>query len=199
VVLVDAISHSESEPPYFVTICIEVVMQVKLLLEDEVSCTLFVTNFVIVLAANEMFLFVHFLHKDGDNPMELLQGDKLNQVMDKFVELYSPNIRNLMSSLKHHSKSQAYLSNILTFKYKNGYAYIQETIFQVNSLEKKCSLSKCPCTKMPIDLIWCSECNLEATFKHVDHVKCVDGWMTLVCHVYDLVYCKVMTIALCDM
>jgi hypothetical protein len=76
-----------------------------------------------------MFLFVHLLKKDGDNPMELLWGDKLNQVMDKFVKLYYPNIRNLMSSLKHHSKSQAYLPNILTFKYKNGYAYIQDNYF----------------------------------------------------------------------
>jgi hypothetical protein len=30
-----------------------------------------------------------------------------------------------------------------------------------------------------------------------DHVKCVDGWMTLTCHVYDPTYYKVM--AICDM
>jgi hypothetical protein len=32
-----------------------------------------------------------------------------------------------------------------------------------------------------------------------DHVKCVDGWMTLICHVYNPTYYKVMTIAICDM
>jgi hypothetical protein len=32
-----------------------------------------------------------------------------------------------------------------------------------------------------------------------DHVKRVVGWMTMVCHVYDLVYCKVLTITICDM
>jgi hypothetical protein len=69
---VDAIFHNESEPPYFATTHTEVVLQVKLLLEEEVSCTLFVTNFVIALVINEMFLFVHLLKKDGDNPMELL-------------------------------------------------------------------------------------------------------------------------------
>jgi hypothetical protein len=31
------------------------------------------------------------------------------------------------------------------------------------------------------------------------HVKRVDGWTTMACHVYDLAYCKVMTIAICDM
>jgi hypothetical protein len=33
----------------------------------------------------------------------------------------------------------------------------------------------------------------------LDHLKCDNGWTTLACHVYDLVYCKVMTIAICDM
>jgi len=32
-----------------------------------------------------------------------------------------------------------------------------------------------------------------------DHAKCVVGWTTMACHVYDLIYCKVMTIMICDM
>jgi hypothetical protein len=32
-----------------------------------------------------------------------------------------------------------------------------------------------------------------------DHVKCVAGLITMACHVYNLAYCKVMTIAICDM
>jgi hypothetical protein len=32
-----------------------------------------------------------------------------------------------------------------------------------------------------------------------DHVKCVVGWTTMACHVYDPSYCKVMTIVICDM
>jgi hypothetical protein len=32
-----------------------------------------------------------------------------------------------------------------------------------------------------------------------DHVKRVASWTTMVCHVYDLAYCKVLTIAVCDM
>jgi hypothetical protein len=31
-----------------------------------------------------------------------------------------------------------------------------------------------------------------------DHVKCVVGWTTMACHVYDFIYCKVMTIVICD-
>jgi hypothetical protein len=32
-----------------------------------------------------------------------------------------------------------------------------------------------------------------------DHVKHVQGWTTMAYHVYDMVYCKVMTIVVCDM
>ncbi len=32
-----------------------------------------------------------------------------------------------------------------------------------------------------------------------DHVKHVQGWTTIGCHVYDMTYCKVLTIATCDM
>jgi hypothetical protein len=33
----------------------------------------------------------------------------------------------------------------------------------------------------------------------LNHVKHVVGWTTMVYHVYDPVYCKVLTIAVCDM
>lgn len=33
----------------------------------------------------------------------------------------------------------------------------------------------------------------------LDHLKHVDGWMTLVYHVYDPVYCKVMIIVVYNM
>ena len=32
-----------------------------------------------------------------------------------------------------------------------------------------------------------------------DYVKCLKDWTTLACHVYDSKYCKVLTIACCDM
>ncbi len=32
-----------------------------------------------------------------------------------------------------------------------------------------------------------------------DHVKRVVGWTTMACHVYDRVYCKMLTTVVCDM
>jgi hypothetical protein len=41
--------------------------------------------------------------------------------------------------------------------------------------------------------------DLKNTWFMFDHVKRVKEWTTMVCHVYDAAYCKVMTKAVCDM
>jgi hypothetical protein len=41
--------------------------------------------------------------------------------------------------------------------------------------------------------------DLQNVWMMFDHVKNVQRWMTMACHIYDLVYCKVTMIAICDM
>ena len=41
--------------------------------------------------------------------------------------------------------------------------------------------------------------DLEDAWMMFDHVKRVKSWTTMACHVYDSTYCRVMTIAVCDM
>jgi len=90
------------------------------------------TNFVIVFISQK-FLSMHVQNEDGDNYVELFWGDKFNQVMDKFVEFYSPNIKNLTSSLKHHLKNQDYISKIMALQYRNEYDYIQNISLHQNA------------------------------------------------------------------
>jgi hypothetical protein len=40
---------------------------------------------------------------------------------------------------------------------------------------------------------------MENSWIMFDHVKCLKDWTTLACHVYNSKYCKVLTIACCDM
>jgi len=75
--------------------------QVKSLVEDEASCTPRATVSTITLAANKTFLSEHLLNENGLGPVEVLKGDKLCQVMDKFLVLSSPNVWNLVTSFKH--------------------------------------------------------------------------------------------------
>ncbi len=82
---------------------------------------------------------MHLLIEEGDGLVELLQGETLNEVMDKFIEFYFPNIRKLISFLKHHPRSQGYLFNILGLKYKNGYDYIHDNCFLDQQFGEKMS------------------------------------------------------------
>ena len=41
--------------------------------------------------------------------------------------------------------------------------------------------------------------DLQDSLTMFDHVKHVSSWTTIGSHIYDNMYCKVMTIALCDM
>jgi hypothetical protein len=66
-----------------------------------VSHTIEATTFAITLATSKTFLFKHLLNKDGEEQVEVLKGEKLGQVMDKFIAMSSPNIRNLIASFKH--------------------------------------------------------------------------------------------------
>jgi hypothetical protein len=41
--------------------------------------------------------------------------------------------------------------------------------------------------------------DLQNAWMMFDHVKHVQGWMTMAYHIYDLIYCKVMMIVVYDM
>jgi hypothetical protein len=116
---------------------------------------------VIVLATSKTFLFEHLLNKDGDNLMELLQGNKFTQMMDKFTTLCFPNVRNLITSFKHHLINKMYISSILAFKYRNGYEYILDSYFPRENYGKKLLLFK-----MFMHGI-ASKCSLVVTFKQL--------------------------------
>jgi hypothetical protein len=55
----------------------------------------------IPLATSKTFLSKHLLNEDGEGLMEVLKGDKLHLMMDKFIALSSPNVYNLVASFEH--------------------------------------------------------------------------------------------------
>jgi hypothetical protein len=61
--------------------------------------------------------------------MELLNGDKLVQGMDKFTTPCSPNVRNLVAFFKHWLCIVGYIYSIFSFKANSGYDYIQDSCF----------------------------------------------------------------------
>jgi hypothetical protein len=51
------------------------------------------------------------------------------------------------------------------------------------------------------DLVWQMQPgdNLQNVWMMFNHVKHVKGWTTMANHIYNPIYCKVMTIMVCDM
>jgi hypothetical protein len=69
---------------------------------DKVCCLLITIILAIILFVSKTFLSHHLLNEDGKGPMKLFKGEKLDQMLLKFVPLCSLSIRNLIVSLKHH-------------------------------------------------------------------------------------------------
>jgi len=78
--------------------CTEALEEIKVSIEGYVSHTLDAKIFAIALNVNKTFLAHHLFNENGEGPMENLQGEKFDKVMDKFQPLYSPNIWNLIAS-----------------------------------------------------------------------------------------------------
>jgi hypothetical protein len=95
-----------------------------------------------VLAISKTFFFEHLLNEDGEGLVEVLKGDKLHQVMDKFIVLSSPNICNLVASFKHQPRNKRYVTNIFILKAKNGYCFNHDNCFPRQQNGKKMFLFK---------------------------------------------------------
>ncbi len=84
--------------------------------------------FAISLNASKTFLVNYLLNDYNDGIVELLKGEQLKHIQDKFCELNSHNVHYLVASFKRHSRG-GYIDNILELKSKNCEDYIQEYYF----------------------------------------------------------------------
>jgi hypothetical protein len=64
--------------------CKESLEEIKVLIEGQVSLTLYVEIFAISLNASKAFLAHHLFNENGEGLVEILHGEKLDKVMDKF-------------------------------------------------------------------------------------------------------------------
>jgi hypothetical protein len=103
--------------------------KIMTLVQSKVFRTWVANFFAIILDATKMFLAKHLFKKDDDALVECLKGEKNYHVMDKFIPLFSPNIRNLITSFKHNLGTVGYIDNVLLLKSKNPYDLIQNSCF----------------------------------------------------------------------
>jgi hypothetical protein len=65
-------------------ICRDALEEIKVLVKGQVSHTLKVKILAITLNESKAFLAHHLFNEDGEGLVEILQGEKLDKVMDKF-------------------------------------------------------------------------------------------------------------------
>jgi len=126
----------------------------------------------------------------------MLRGDELEEVMDRFQYLSSPNIRNVISSF-HSNNRGGIIDNIMTMKKESKFEFIHDSIFPSQGKEKIYVFKML--TKGPgsgVDLVKPKQPggDLQNGWMMFDHVKRVKEWPTMAFHVYDPLYKKVMTI-----
>jgi len=149
------------------------------------------------------FLSYHLFNENGKVLVELFKGEKLCQILLKFTPLCSPSIHNLIISLKHRPNNSNSIDCTLKLKAQSSYNYIQDNYFHGQHVGQKVYLFKMFVDGVISEFDLVREMQLSDDLQNMwmmfNHVKHVQGWTTMVCHIYDLIYYKVMTIVICDM
>jgi len=171
------------------------------LIAREVAKTPTAKTSAIALAASKEFLDT-FLVDEGDGPKEMLRGKALDVVMDKFQVLSSPNVRNIVASFQNNGAGGGEIDRILAMKKQAKIEFIHDSVFPRQGQEKVYFFKMfVDGPRSGVDLVKRMKPggDLEHCFLMFDDVKRVKGWTTIACHVYDSGFCKVMTIAVCNM
>lgn len=167
----------------------------------EVQKTPNAKNSAIIMAASKNYLADALIRPTpgGSN----LQGASMDVVMDQFETLTSPNLRNFVSGTKRFFRQgRGVTDSILELKDYSNFVFIHQNQFPGQNKGKvfvfKMSVDR---PGSGVDLVKRMQPggDLQDCWVMFDHVKRVSSWTTMACHVYDSKYCKVMTIALCDM
>ena len=129
-----------------------------------------------------------------------LTEEELKQIFDKWAKLSNSSIRNMIAAARSFCSQGAYIDNILKLKKSSTYGYIHDCVFpKRRDLVYLFKMSSCGAGS-GIDLVKRMQPgeDLENEWIIFDHVKRMKEWTTLGIYVYDPVYRKVMTIAVCD-
>ena len=182
--------------------CRESNTRLKALIGEQVERTPSATNSSIVLEASKEYLGELLLCPDGVPPQPF-GFDELVPILDKFKQMSSPSIRNEVTTFRYLRRF-GILDSITKLRGSSNWAFVQENRFPGQGADA----DKVFVFKMAeigpgsgVDLVRRMQPggDLQDSWVMFDHVKRVKGWTTMASHVYDSTYCRVMTIAVCDM
>ena len=182
--------------------CREAMDIIREKVKEQVSKTPHVRASAISLAVGKELLMKGLVDEFGEG--QKLSEEDFSQVIQKWYALSSPCVNNMIKHARVLCGQGGYIDNILKLKKTSTYDYIHDSRFpgqggasDIVYLFKMSTVG----AGSGMDLVrrMQSGGDLELAWIMFDHVKRVAGWTSLGAHVYDPVYCKVMTICVCDM
>jgi hypothetical protein len=136
-------------------------------------------------------------------PVRKFDLEELLPVLEKCTYMSFPSIKNDVTAFRYIRRFGV-MDGIATLRGCSHWAYVQENKFPGQGSD----LDKVFVFKMSevgpgsgVDLVKRMQLggDLENAWIMFDHVKHVSHWTTMACHVYDSAYCRVMTVAVCNM
>ena len=154
----------------------------------------------VVLEASKDFLSQFLLNDEGCNKM--LSLEELEPVLSQAKDLTSPAIRKTVTSFKSLGRLEE-MDGIAKLRGTTSWAFVQTNRFpgQGDPTDKVFVFKMSEVgLGSGVDLVRRMQPGgeLENAWMMFDHVKRVKKWTTMACHVYELKYRRVMTIAYCE-
>ena len=159
------------------------------------------TNSSIAMATSKKFLAKHLLRPEQyDTTMTI---EDMKTVMEKYANLASPNIKNAISNFKYVGRTNP-MDGIRQMRGCTTWPFVQRNILLGQGVDN----NKVFVFKMievgpasGVDLVTRMQPggNLQDSWLMFNHVKRMNNWTTMACHIYDSQYYRVMTVAVCDM
>ena len=176
--------------------------KINTVIEEQIQRTPSATKSAVVLEASKELLGEFLLRSEDERPKTLSLED-LVPVLDRFKDMGSPSIRNKVVTFRY-LRRYGVMDSITKLRGLSNWAFVQKNMFPGQGEDS----DKVFIFKMSemgpgsgVDLVKRMQTggDLENCWIMFDHVKRVKHWTTMGCHVYDSTYCRVMTIACCDM
>ena len=175
--------------------------KINALIEEHVKRTPQALLSKIIIETNRDLLGEYLLRTEDDLP-RLLSLEELKLVFDCCKKLNSPNLKNKVTTFKY-LKRFGVMDGITKLRGLSNWAFVQQNMFlsQGNDYNKIFifNISKIgPGSGVDLATRMQLGGNPEHAWLMSDHIKRVNVWTTMACHIYDSTYQRVMTIAYCN-
>jgi hypothetical protein len=172
------------------------------LIEEQVERTPKAITSAIVMEASKELMGGLLIDPKGA-PVRKYELEELVPVLEKCKYMSSPSIKNNVSVFKYIQRFGV-MDGIAALRGCSHWAYVQENKFpgQGSDLDKVFFFKMSevgPRSRVHLVRRMQPGGDQENAWIMFDRIKRVKQWTTMACHVYDSVYCRVMTIAMCDM